>query len=249
MFDLATAEPEVCPYLGLPDDPRTRFAFADQAHRCHVGTKPSAIDLGHQALYCLTTDYPICKRFRSPKAARRQGSGPASTLGSSQGPVVGLTAPTALTATTALTARGSRIGEGNGRKRGRALGRIGLLAAILAVGAVVGAIRVGIIGGSSADDGEPGAVVSPAGAAPSAGATPSVPTPATSASTATPTPAPVATATRRSAPTIHVVVRDENLISIAAFYGVTVEAIQDANNIPDPSLIRAGDRLVIPPPP
>lgn len=63
MFDLATAEPEVCPYLGLPDDPRTRFTLADPAHRCHVRAKPIAIDLGHQGAYCLTTGYPACKRF------------------------------------------------------------------------------------------------------------------------------------------------------------------------------------------
>ena len=188
MFDLATAEPEVCPYLGLPDDPRTRFTFADPAHRCHVGAKPIAIDLGHQGAYCLTTGYPACKRFRLPKAAGRQGSSPA--------------------------------GEGRGRSRGRALLRVGSLVAILAVVAVVGAIRAGAIGGSPADGGAPGVVATP-----------------------------VATGTPRSAPVIHVVVRDDTLTAIAVSYGVTVKAIQDANNIPDPSPIRVGDRLVIPPPP
>lgn len=244
MFDLATAELEVCPYLGLPDDPRTRFTIADPAHRCHVGAKPIAIDLGHQGLYCLTTGYPACKRFRLPMTTERQGSSPAPTLGSSLAPAVGVTAP---------SSRDSRTGEGRGRSRGRALRRVGSLLAILAVVAVVGAIRADVIGGSPADGGAPGVVASPGGAAPP------VPTPVTSASTATPTaglrstPAPtatpVATGTPRSGPITYVVVRGDNLISIADFYGVTVKAIQDANNIPDPNLIRVGDRLVIPPPP
>lgn len=240
--DLATAELEVCPYLGLPDDPPTRFTFADPAHRCHVGAKPIAIGLGYQGAYCLTTGYPACKRFRLPRAAGSQGSSPASTLGSSLGPAVGVTA---------LSSPDSRTGEG--RSRGRAPRRVGSLVAIVAFVAVVGAIRAGVIGGSPADGGAPGGVASPAGA------TPLAPTPVTSGSTATSaaglrsTPAPtatsVATGTPRSAPIIHVVVRGENLISIAAYFGVTVKAIQDANNIANPSLIRIGDRLVIPPPP
>jgi N-acetylmuramoyl-L-alanine amidase len=66
---------------------------------------------------------------------------------------------------------------------------------------------------------------------------------ATRAPTATPslTPTPVAT------PQIHVVVRGENLIAIAARYGVTVVAIQKANGIKDAGLIYVGQRLLIPP--
>ncbi|MBE9507939.1 MAG: LysM peptidoglycan-binding domain-containing protein, partial [Chloroflexi bacterium] len=45
---------------------------------------------------------------------------------------------------------------------------------------------------------------------------------------------------------IHVVKRGETLFSIARRYGVTVEAICAANGIADPSLIYAGQRLVIP---
>lgn len=92
--------------------------------------------------------------------------------------------------------------------------------AILAVVAVVGAIRAGVIGGSPPDGGAPGVVATP-----------------------------VATGTLRLAPVIHVVVQGDTLAAIAVYYGVTVKAIQDANNIPDPSPIRVGDRLVIPPPP
>jgi LysM repeat protein len=60
--------------------------------------------------------------------------------------------------------------------------------------------------------------------------------------TATSTPTPTAT------PQVHVVVKGETLSGIAAQYGVTVAAIQDANGITDTSLIFVGERLVIPSP-
>jgi hypothetical protein len=62
------SEPEACPYLGLPEDPRTRFAFATPAHRCHVKRKPGVIALAHQGSYCLSSDFQACNRFRAPAA-------------------------------------------------------------------------------------------------------------------------------------------------------------------------------------
>jgi LysM repeat protein len=248
--DLTILEPEVCPYLGLPDDPRTRFTFADPAHRCHVGAKPIPIDLGHQGAYCLTTGYPACKRFRSPKTAGGPASGPARSFSATI--VAGAVVPVA---TAAADATVSRDG-GTSRGRSRALRRAAALLAVLALVMLMGAIRAGVIGGSPAGGGAPGVVASPAAAE-----TPA-PTTVTSASTATPTAGlrstsattaptatPVPTGTPRSVSVIHVVVRGETLSSIAARYGVTAKAIQDANKIVDPSLILAGDRLVIPPPP
>jgi len=47
-------------------------------------------------------------------------------------------------------------------------------------------------------------------------------------------------------PTIHVVERGETLFRIALRYGTSVEALVQANHIADPSLIYAGQRLVIP---
>ncbi len=44
----------------------------------------------------------------------------------------------------------------------------------------------------------------------------------------------------------HVVQKGETLLSIARRYGVTVQAIQQANNIPNPDLIFPGQVLVIP---
>jgi LysM repeat protein len=44
------------------------------------------------------------------------------------------------------------------------------------------------------------------------------------------------------------VVAGETLTGIAARYGVTVNAIADANSITDAGLIQVGERLVIPAP-
>ena len=62
---------------------------------------------------------------------------------------------------------------------------------------------------------------------------------------ATATPVPVETRTGR---TTHVVQPGENLSQIAQRYGVSVEAIVQANGLEDPSLIHAGQTLIIPAP-
>lgn len=75
------------------------------------------------------------------------------------------------------------------------------------------------------------------------GGSPSAPPPQ---GTATPTPPiPVETRTGR---TTHVVRSGENLSQIAARYGVSVEAIVQANGLEDPSLIYSGQTLIIPAP-
>jgi putative chitinase len=47
---------------------------------------------------------------------------------------------------------------------------------------------------------------------------------------------------------VHVVKSGETLTGIAARYGVTIAALQEANGIKDPNLINAGQKLVIPAP-
>lgn len=69
------------------------------------------------------------------------------------------------------------------------------------------------------------------------------------------TPAPEATATPTASPTVtptpifvfHPVQSGETLISIAAAYGITTEALLAANNIRDPSNLEVGQDLLIPP--
>jgi hypothetical protein len=52
-----------CPFIGLEDDPDTRFLFASPAACCHRADPVSAIDLGHQQTYCLTSVYTLCPVF------------------------------------------------------------------------------------------------------------------------------------------------------------------------------------------
>ncbi len=71
---------------------------------------------------------------------------------------------------------------------------------------------------------------------------------ATAAPTAAATPAPLPTPTSTPTPTTlrYVVQSGDNLNTIAASFGVTVEVIIVANDITDPALIRVGAELIIP---
>lgn len=67
----------------------------------------------------------------------------------------------------------------------------------------------------------------------------------------TPTPAPPPTPAPTAGPgeQTYTVVQGDNLTRIANRFGVTVEALQEANGITDPSSLKVGDVLVIPAPP
>jgi cytoskeleton protein RodZ len=60
------------------------------------------------------------------------------------------------------------------------------------------------------------------------------------------TPSPTATPT--ATPRVHVVQPGDNLWSISVRYGVTVEAVREANGLTEDSVLHAGDRLLIPAP-
>ena len=78
---------------------------------------------------------------------------------------------------------------------------------------------------------------------PVASSTPVEPPPADSTPTPAPTPLPPAAP---STGTTHIVQRGEYLATIAQRYGVTTAAIAAANNLSNPSLIFAGQSLIIP---
>ena len=71
-------------------------------------------------------------------------------------------------------------------------------------------------------------------------------TPAATPTPAPYTPAPTPTPTVTPTPVAHTIASGDTLISIAARYGVSVEAIQEANGITDPRLLRIGQSLIIP---
>ena len=97
---------------------------------------------------------------------------------------------------------------------------------------------------------ENASVVSPVPTVPSVSASPGAspgvggsPAPSASAApSASPSPSPAAT------PLIYVVKRGDQLGRIAASFGITLQAIEAANNIANPNLIIPGQKLVIPAP-
>ena len=218
---------EACPYLGLFDDPRSHFTFPTEGHRCHAGGRPVQIEPEYQDAYCLSTRYPACERFRSAEAAARRRSGAPAPVATAQ----------VATATRApATANAARQ-----RERGARWGWVLLrFVAALVLLALAVAIGLGAFGKPPADGGASGGVGSPSPAATAS------PTPLLSVS---PIVSPALTDTPAPTPIVHVVAPGETLSSIAQIYGVTVQAIQDANNIDNPSLIRTGQRLIIPAPP
>ena len=64
----------------------------------------------------------------------------------------------------------------------------------------------------------------------------------------TATPKPTAAPTPKPTQVTYIVKAGDQLARIAARYGVTVKAIQEANGIKDPNLIKVGQKLIIPAP-
>ena len=260
-----------CPYLGLPDDARTHFAFATPAHRCHAKRRPAAIDLSHQGSYCLTPDYPACNRF--PADARATGPTAARPTLDPAGdgrllrrtPVIDVaprivpTVPTTAVVSARPTPRPAPRPAAPGppgppttaRKRGFLAQTLVLV--LLVVTAVVVVLASGVTGPRPAATGSTSVTSAPGRAVPSAigGETASPTAPSTSAAPST-RPAiasPMAAATAATAGRrTHVVRSGDTLISIAERYDVTPQAIRRTNRISDPNFLRIGQRLVIPSP-
>lgn len=229
--------PTVCPYLGLPGDPQSHFSFPEGGHRCSAMDGEARIDLAFQAGTCLSSEYTSCARFRSATHP------PMS-------PVAGVTVTTAAAGPVRTSRRRTFV---------RGLIGVALLAGV-GVASITLAILIAGINRESAGTSPtvpPFAAASPT-SEPSASATP-LPTPTASATpsaspvvTATPAPSATASPTPQPTPTleptpiVYVVEQGDTLRRIAAFYGVTVAAVVEANDLADPDDIRVGQGLIIP---
>jgi hypothetical protein len=70
---------EACPFIGLAEDPATRFTFPHPDHRCRAGGRPSVVEYGHQGRACLTRDFVACDRYRAwmaPASKRHRPAAP-----------------------------------------------------------------------------------------------------------------------------------------------------------------------------
>jgi LysM domain len=263
---LAASERATCPYLGLPDDPSTRFSFAAPAHRCFARSKPSSISLGHQGAYCLSSDFPMCDRYPAAAMTARAAASPAAPAPAPRlAPI-----PSRPVAGPETPARSRRIVSP------------ATIASIVAVVAVFGAsVLFGLANSgflTSSGDGSSaqpssglGAVHSPA-AGSSATATIDDPTPSalpsdgpTLTPTDTPTPGntPKPTATPKPASSrfalltkcpgasncwIYRIRSGDNLYSIANYFGVSLEAVKSRNPWTQTEGLKVGRELRIPTP-
>jgi LysM repeat protein len=233
----AAANPAVCPYLGLVDDPRTHFAFATTAHRCHSGAHPEPIEVSHQGALCLSADYAACQRYVLPTAV---GAGLAVAPRPAEAPIAHV---------------GTRVRWRSGPDgRRRLVVRAGVVLVAVLTLAIFAAVILGQggfkfggpagVAGSSPTTSLASPAASPTASLASPTGSPQ-PTPtASSAPTSGPTASP--TGSVAALPTTHIVRRGETLTSIARLYGVTLAALEKANGIKDPSLITVGQRLIIP---
>ncbi len=59
--------PAACPYLGLPGDPGSHYAYPHAAHHCYAPLPPAqAIDLEYQTAFCLAAGYAACPHYVLP---------------------------------------------------------------------------------------------------------------------------------------------------------------------------------------
>lgn len=214
------------------------MAGYDPEHRCLAREEPQPVDRATQRALCLTDDHRTCEfyvQFSSALAQKRRTPRPA---------------PDARFISTRLVLEpddGWRpIGLAARPLRRRRLAMTG--ATLLVVGAAGAALSTrgfGLMTADSVPTPEPSAV--PVGnetAKPSPSPT-AVATVKASVSAATPSPR-APTPTPRSTPRIYVVQKGDSLSTIAARYGVTVQALMAANGLANPNLVNVGQVLVIP---
>ncbi len=272
---LLGVEAPSCPFLGLPDDPVTRFSFPSEAHRCRATDRPRPIELGHQATFCLGGTYPECPRYRAAAGQRPADTGspasrptdaaaiPADALPMATGvqtpvaPSILPIAPGVPLARVGLSqvAAPAREPDATRPSMGRWRRAMAVVVAVVVVAASAflgGPILADWLMGAGVGAAPPSAAASitppispaPSRLTPAARATSSLSPAPVSSPTPASSPKPERTATSR----IHVVVKGETLIGIAATYGVTVAALEKTNAITNTGLIYVGERLVIPAP-
>jgi LysM repeat protein len=141
---------------------------------------------------------------------------------------------------------GARAGRG-GRGRNDRAARSAytwILAGVLVIGVIALYFALSYVFGSGSSSGQP-ATKPQVTASPLPNPSPQSSPPPFQTPVPSPSPAPVGTAPVQ--PRVHVVEGGDTLSRIAQRYGVTVDAIMQANGIPDRSrVLRIGERLAIP---
>jgi LysM repeat protein len=263
---------EICPYLGIADDPAVRCLGASSYHRCHSDPRPRLIGTSYQADFCLSAAHRDCPRWDGSepetsvvegvgylfgwdgRALRRTAAEFARYLG---GTLIGLAwmalAVTAIVLLAPLltTANpGARAGNLPVREASANDGRLGAAMAEREAAAPLLIHTTAEPATAEATDKEAPVPAAAATAAPTRAAVP------TSAPVAAPTSVPAAAAptaqkpagTPATAGTTHVVQSKDTLWSLARAHGVTVDDIMKANGLSNRDYIRTGQTIIIPQP-
>ena len=267
----------VCPYLGLADDADSHATYATEAHRCYRLPNPTRIAPPHQELHCLGANHVNCMVYRgegvpgagapaeqaAPVVAAGRPTEPAPTVrgpkGQSQQPRPRFGEPQP-----AVSGRPPRRNTNPGTlgPRPRAGGvsmpvaTIGLFALALVVIGLAFAIQqiVGDGGNNQISPGDQFATRSAQiqtmtaqaggnGETPEPGQTPATPGTGQTPNGQSPTPT-----SGTGGGTTHVVESGEFCGTIAADYGIGLQALLDANdmNESDCLTLQVGQILIIP---
>jgi LysM repeat protein len=232
----------ICPFLALAADDRTAVDGYDPDHACHALTPIEPVDRARQAGQCLSDAHRGCDRYLAFLAAH-----------AADYPDVPTPAGDALIARTRLLVDpDARRGPGMEAPMGLSPRRWVVAGGVALVGVAAAATAVaGGFGGTN--DRQPGGAgqptVSPSVTALPSQNAPAEPTTAPSASEpAASTPQPSRSApdtTPTPAQTTYVVREGDTLNAIAVQFGTTVEAIRQANGLPN-DVINIGQVLIIP---
>jgi LysM repeat protein len=232
----------ICPYL-VADDGAWRSARPTREHRCTAVEPPAPLPFAKQRRLCLTEAHRACPAYeaaRERRAADLAAVGITTTaLAARQTRPLTRTIPVALDRPTAIT---GPIGVVQAYRRH---GRVGLAA--LALLALLLVILARFMGGTPTPSPSPTPTLF-AGGSPTGQQTapptapPTTPPPSLSPTPGAPTPTPAAT------PIIYTVQRGDSLTAIAARYGTTVQALQNANGIAPGDVIQPGQKIKIPVP-
>jgi LysM repeat protein len=228
----------VCPFLALEADLRSAMSGYDPEHRCLAQDDRPPIDRGIQQGRCLAEDHVSCEWYLQRIAVLAQH------------PRRPPLPPDARFISTRLILEPDDGWRPIGlTPRPIPRNRIALTGAtVLLLGTAGVALSTrgfGLMTAAVAPTSQPTATPSQQATAQPTQSPSAAPTPSPSSRSATPTLRP-ATPSPRSTPHVYVAQKGDSLSSIAARFGVSVQALLSANGLSNPNLVNIGQVLVIP---